>query len=70
VVELRVVDTLTLGSQELDELGATVGLGRSEDVRQVGAEALVFGQRALLQQLAAVAGSPDADGLQRGRRRV
>ena len=45
MVELGVVDALTLGCQQLDELGATVGLGGSEDLRKVGAETLVFGQR-------------------------
>jgi hypothetical protein len=48
VVELGVVDALTLGRQQLDEVGATVGLGRSEDLRQVGAETPMFGQRSLL----------------------
>ena len=38
VVELGVVDALTLGRQQLDELGATVGLRGSEDLRKVGAE--------------------------------
>src|SRR6478736_8782038 len=48
VVELGVVDALTLGRQQLDEVGSTVGLGRSEDVRKVGAEAHRIGQRTLL----------------------
>ena len=61
------VDALTLGGQQLDEVGAAVGLGGSEDLRQVGAEGVTpgggrIGQRSLLQQLAAVTGSPDADG--------
>ena len=63
VVEVGVVDALTLGRQQLDEVGATVGLRGPEDLRQVGAEAHRIGQRTLLQQRAAVAGSPDADGL-------
>ena len=70
VVELGVVDALALGRQQLDEVGTTVGLGGSEDLRQVGAEAHRIGQRTLLTTAAAVTGSPDADGLQRGRRRV
>ena len=38
VVELRVVDALALGRQELDELGAAVLLGGTEDLHEVGAE--------------------------------
>ena len=45
VVELGVVDALTLGGQQLDEVGATVGLGGSEDLRQVGTEVHRIGQR-------------------------
>ena len=45
VVELGVVDALTLGRQQLDEVGATVGLGGPEDLRQVGAETHRIGQR-------------------------
>ncbi|GAA4373780.1 hypothetical protein GCM10023146_25690 [Nocardioides caricicola] len=33
------VDALTLGRQELDELGAAVLLRRAEDLHQIGAEA-------------------------------
>ena len=38
-VEVRVVDPFALRREELDEFGATVLLRRSEDLRQVGAEA-------------------------------
>ena len=48
MVELGMVDALALGRQQLDEIGATLGLGRSEDLRKVGAEALLFGQQVLL----------------------
>src|SRR6478736_2090649 len=37
--EVGVLDALALGGEQLDELGATVGLGGSEDLCQVGAEA-------------------------------
>ena len=37
--EVGVLDPLALGGQQLDQLGATVGLVRSEDLAQVGAEA-------------------------------
>ena len=40
-VELRVVDALALGRQQLDELGAPVLLGRPEDLHQVGTESCV-----------------------------
>ena len=45
VVELGVVDALTLGGQQLDELGAAVLLGGSEDLHKVGAETGRFGHR-------------------------
>ncbi len=48
VVEVGVVDALTLGRQQLDEVGAAIGLGGSEDLRQVGAETGRIGQRTLL----------------------
>jgi hypothetical protein len=40
-VELGVVHPLALGRQQLHELGATVALGGSEDLCQVGAESRV-----------------------------
>ena len=42
------LDPLTLRRQQLDEVRAAVGLGGSEDLRKVGAETGVIGQRALL----------------------
>ena len=44
-VELGVVDSLPLGSEQLDELGASVGLRGAEDLYEVGSE---FWHRALL----------------------
>ena len=42
-VELRVVDALALGGEELDQLGAAVALAGSEDLDQVGTEGPVRG---------------------------
>ena len=50
-VELGVVDALTLGGQQLDELGAAVLLGGPEDLREVGAETGRVGQRNLLRSV-------------------
>ena len=44
VVELRVVDALALGGQELDEVGTAVLLRGPEDLHQVGAETELLGR--------------------------
>ena len=36
--ELRVLDALTFGGEQLDQLGAAVSLGGAEDLDQIGSE--------------------------------
>src|SRR6476661_1990748 len=60
--ELGVLDALALGGEQLDELGATVLLGRSEDLHQVGAEARTSGLGHVYSfEVIGVVGSPHAD---------
>ena len=75
--EVRVLDPLALGRQELDELGAAVELGGSEDLHQIGAEppvlALAVGAGVLGHarsfEVIGRAGSPRAEGCRPGRGR-
>ena len=67
-VELRVVDALALGGEQLDQLGAAVLLGGSEDLDEVGAESAAvrhlhsFTSPGLRGHLARVGNVPASDG--------